>query len=478
MRQSHRTSRPSASVLMISIVVPERARTMSPGFIARPLDACSRSRRSPRSRGRAARAARSRRSPRAPPRRRTCRTSSPTCSARGLIEMPPESNVTALPTRPSTGPDRILGRVPQRDQLRLLVRALGDGGERAHPGVADLLAPEHLALQAELGRRARARAPPAGSASSRWPARSAGRARRSAPRRRPAALGALADEQLASRAPVVVRRPCSCRRRSGRRRAPRPRRTRPRSGPLPGQARGPELRARGRRPWPPRPARARRRSARATRGRRVSQRLPVGVRRAPVPRLASPRRRRTARTGRSSVALEDADRDGVHGGISGASVVARTRGIGAGYRSAHAQDRDPERRPDPRREAGRRTVLAEGHRARRHRHQGGAGARRRRRRGGRPRRDGHRAAGRPGSDPLAPGPDRGRDPARRSPRETINKVCASGIRAVGMLDQAIRAGDIEVGVGGGMESMSNAPYMLPQRALRLPHGRRARRSTR
>src|ERR671939_723692 len=45
--------------------------------------------------------------------------------------------------------------------------------------------------------------------------------------------------------------------------------------------------------------------------------------------------------------------------------------------------------------------------------------------------------------------------------ETINKVCASGIRAVGMLDQAIRAGDVEVGVGGGMESMSNAPYMLP-----------------
>ena len=45
--------------------------------------------------------------------------------------------------------------------------------------------------------------------------------------------------------------------------------------------------------------------------------------------------------------------------------------------------------------------------------------------------------------------------------ETINKVCASGMRAVGMLDSAIRAGDIEVGVGGGMESMSNAPYLLP-----------------
>ena len=46
--------------------------------------------------------------------------------------------------------------------------------------------------------------------------------------------------------------------------------------------------------------------------------------------------------------------------------------------------------------------------------------------------------------------------------ETVNKVCASGIRGVGILDQAIRAGDLEVGVGGGMESMSNAPYLLKQ----------------
>jgi acetyl-CoA C-acetyltransferase len=48
------------------------------------------------------------------------------------------------------------------------------------------------------------------------------------------------------------------------------------------------------------------------------------------------------------------------------------------------------------------------------------------------------------------------------PSETINKVCASGIRAAGLLDAAIRAGDIEVGVGGGMESMSNAPYLLKE----------------
>jgi acetyl-CoA C-acetyltransferase len=46
--------------------------------------------------------------------------------------------------------------------------------------------------------------------------------------------------------------------------------------------------------------------------------------------------------------------------------------------------------------------------------------------------------------------------------ETINKVCASGLRATAILDQAIRAGDVEVGVGGGMESMSQAPYLLPQ----------------
>src|ERR1700747_262658 len=44
--------------------------------------------------------------------------------------------------------------------------------------------------------------------------------------------------------------------------------------------------------------------------------------------------------------------------------------------------------------------------------------------------------------------------------ETSNKVCASGMRSAALIDTAIRAGDIEVGVGGGMESMSNAPYLL------------------
>jgi len=46
--------------------------------------------------------------------------------------------------------------------------------------------------------------------------------------------------------------------------------------------------------------------------------------------------------------------------------------------------------------------------------------------------------------------------------DTINKVCASGIRAVSMLDVAVRAGDIDVGLAGGMESMSNAPYLLSE----------------
>jgi acetyl-CoA C-acetyltransferase len=45
--------------------------------------------------------------------------------------------------------------------------------------------------------------------------------------------------------------------------------------------------------------------------------------------------------------------------------------------------------------------------------------------------------------------------------ETINKVCASSVRAVGMLDQAIRAGDVSLGVAGGQESMSKGPYLLP-----------------
>jgi acetyl-CoA C-acetyltransferase len=46
------------------------------------------------------------------------------------------------------------------------------------------------------------------------------------------------------------------------------------------------------------------------------------------------------------------------------------------------------------------------------------------------------------------------------PSDTINKVCASSIRAVQIADQMIRAGDHDVIVAGGMESMTNAPYIL------------------
>src|SRR5512142_1010187 len=46
------------------------------------------------------------------------------------------------------------------------------------------------------------------------------------------------------------------------------------------------------------------------------------------------------------------------------------------------------------------------------------------------------------------------------PSDTINKVCASSIRAVEIADSMIRAGDVELVVTGGMESMTNAPYVL------------------
>jgi acetyl-CoA C-acetyltransferase len=47
------------------------------------------------------------------------------------------------------------------------------------------------------------------------------------------------------------------------------------------------------------------------------------------------------------------------------------------------------------------------------------------------------------------------------PAITLNKVCLSSLTAVALADQLIRAGEIEVAVAGGMESMTNAPYVLP-----------------
>ncbi len=77
----------------------------------------------------------------------------------------------------------------------------------------------------------------------------------------------------------------------------------------------------------------------------------------------------------------------------------------------------------------------------------------------------------------------GQNPARQAARGagipdavgslTINKVCGSGLKAVMLAAQAIRAGDADVIVAGGMESMSNAPYLLPEarNGVRLGHGR-------
>jgi acetyl-CoA C-acetyltransferase len=55
---------------------------------------------------------------------------------------------------------------------------------------------------------------------------------------------------------------------------------------------------------------------------------------------------------------------------------------------------------------------------------------------------------------------------------TINKVCGSGLKAVMLAHQGIQTGDIDIAVAGGMESMSNAPYLLPKvrDGLRMGNG--------
>lgn len=55
---------------------------------------------------------------------------------------------------------------------------------------------------------------------------------------------------------------------------------------------------------------------------------------------------------------------------------------------------------------------------------------------------------------------------------TINKVCGSGLKAVMLAQQGIQTGDIDIAVAGGMESMSNAPYLLPRvrEGMRMGHG--------
>src|SRR5437588_6091064 len=55
---------------------------------------------------------------------------------------------------------------------------------------------------------------------------------------------------------------------------------------------------------------------------------------------------------------------------------------------------------------------------------------------------------------------------------TVNKVCGSGLKAVMMAAQGVALGDTDIVVAGGMESMSNAPYLLPKarEGYRLGHG--------
>ena len=55
---------------------------------------------------------------------------------------------------------------------------------------------------------------------------------------------------------------------------------------------------------------------------------------------------------------------------------------------------------------------------------------------------------------------------------TINKVCGSGLKAVMLAQQGILTGDIDIAVAGGMESMSNCPYIIPKvrEGLRMGHG--------
>ena len=66
----------------------------------------------------------------------------------------------------------------------------------------------------------------------------------------------------------------------------------------------------------------------------------------------------------------------------------------------------------------------------------------------------------------------------RTTATTINRVCGSGLKAIMLAAAEIRAGDAEVVVAGGMESMNQAPYLLPRRPLRLPPRQRRARSTR
>jgi acetyl-CoA C-acetyltransferase len=66
----------------------------------------------------------------------------------------------------------------------------------------------------------------------------------------------------------------------------------------------------------------------------------------------------------------------------------------------------------------------------------------------------------------------GADVPKHVPTTTINKMCGSAMRAVMMAADALRTGDIDIAVAGGLESMTNAPYILPKAraGYRMGHG--------
>ena len=117
---------------------------------------------------------------------------------------------------------------------------------------------------------------------------------------------------------------------------------------------------------------------------------------------------------------------------------------------------------------GQFTGVPDAH-ARRHRDQGRARARRRRRRPGRRSDHGLRAAGRPRPGARAPGRAR-RRPAASAGCTTINKVCGSGMKAIMLGHDAIKAGSANVVVAGGMESMTNAPHLLNSSRTGIRYG--------
>ena len=82
---------------------------------------------------------------------------------------------------------------------------------------------------------------------------------------------------------------------------------------------------------------------------------------------------------------------------------------------------------------------------------------------------GLRAPRRPRPGAGAPGGAQGRACPRQVEATTVNKMCGSGMQAAIMAADALAAGSADIIVAGGMESMTNAPYLLHQASRRRPH---------